>query len=217
MVAACARVSTRDASGAVAGFADATGRYLPLACTLNASRVLDVTRQLLDVSPDEFDALALRARPGADGLVFVPYLEGERTPNLPLATGTLHGLTPTSFRRENLARAAVEGLLCLMADCADVLRAQRVPVERVTLIGGGARSRAVRDLAPAILGIPVSTPPPAEYVATGAARQAAMILRSGRPGSSGADWPRWQVAPSMPRTAQPRTDLVARYRQAAHS
>ncbi|CUU54876.1 xylulokinase [Parafrankia irregularis] len=207
VVAAVSRVGTRDASGAVAGFADATGHHLPLACTLNASRVLDVTRRLLEVDHDTLDTLALRAEPGAGGLVFVPYLEGERTPNLPTATGSLHGLSLASTTRENLARASVEGLLCLMAECVDVMRAQNVDVGRVTMVGGGARSRAVRALAPAVLGVPVAIPSPGEYVADGAARQAAAVLLAGQP-----DWPAVDAATH---TAPPCPEIREKYRAAA--
>ena len=172
-------VSTRpvnDPSGLVAGFADATGAFLPLAVTLNGSRTLDAAARLLGVDHAELSALALAAAPGAGGLTLVPYLEGERTPNLPGATGSLLGMTMASTTRENLARAAVEGLLCGLADGLEALRAQGVPVERLQLIGGGARSEAVRRIAPAVLGTTVQVPQPGEYVADGAARQAAWVL-----------------------------------------
>ncbi|MDI5939926.1 FGGY family carbohydrate kinase, partial [Micromonospora sp. DH15] len=84
---------TADPTGTVAGFADVTGRYLPLVCTLNAARVLDAAATMLGVDLDTLSDLALSAPPGADGLVMVPYLEGERTPNRPSATGSVHGLT----------------------------------------------------------------------------------------------------------------------------
>ena len=155
VVSAVADVPARDPSGIVAGFADATGRFLPLVCTLNAARVLDATARLLGVDHDGLSDLALAAPAGADGLVLVPYLEGERTPNRPDATGALHGLTLTSSTPAHLARAAVEGLLCGLADGLDALREQGARVERVLLVGGGARSRAVRELAPAVLGCPV--------------------------------------------------------------
>jgi xylulokinase len=157
----------------VAGFADATGRFLPLVCTLNAARVLDATARLLGVDHTELSRLALSAPAGADGLVMVPYLEGERTPDRPDATGAIHGLTLTSASPAHVARAAIEGLLCGLADGLDALVAQGVRPERVLLIGGGARSEAVRRIAPAILGYPVVVPAPGEYVADGAARQAA--------------------------------------------
>lgn len=176
VVSAVADRATADPTGIVAGFADATGRFLPLVCTLNAARVLDATGRLLGVSLDELSRLALDAPPGADGLTLVPYLEGERTPNKPLATGALHGLTLHSSTPAHVARAAVEGLLCGLADGIDALRAQGAAVERAVLIGGGARSAALRRLAPSLLDVPVVVPDPGEYVADGAARQAAWVL-----------------------------------------
>ncbi|MEV4760655.1 xylulokinase [Micromonospora sp. NPDC049559] len=170
---------TADASGLVAGFADATGRFLPLVCTLNAARVLDAAAAMLRVDLDELARLALAAPAGADGLVLVPYLEGERTPNRPLATGAVHGLTLRTSTAAHLARAAVEGMLCALADGLDALVAQGVAVNRIILVGGGARSEAVRRIAPEIFGCPVLVPPPGEYVADGAARQAAWVALGG--------------------------------------
>ena len=165
-----------DLSGTVAGFADATGRFLPLVATLNAARVLDAVATMLRVDHEEFSRLALSTPPGADGLVVVPYLEGERTPDRPDATGAVHGLRLATATAAHLARAAVEGLLCSMADAIDALVAAGARVERVFLIGGGARSDAVQRIAPTVLGHPVLVPPPGEYVADGAARQAAWAL-----------------------------------------
>ncbi|MBO0980036.1 xylulokinase [Microbacterium sp. SD291] len=165
--------AVRDESGAVAGFADATGNFLPLVATLNAARVLDATATLLGVSLDGFSDLALEAAPGAGGLSLLPYFEGERTPNLPDATATLSGMTLASTTRANLARAAVEGMLRGLGAGLDALRALGIPLERALLIGGGAQSEAVRRIAPDVLGLPVEVPEIAEYVALGAARQAA--------------------------------------------
>lgn len=165
----------RDASGTVAGFADASGRFLPIVVTLNAARVLDAIAGVLDVDHAGLSRLALRAKPGADGLRLLPYFEGERTPDLPDATATLSGMTLASTTRENLARAAVEGMLAGLAAGLDALRAHGVPLERALLIGGGARSEAVRAIASVSLGLPVEVPEPAEYVALGAALQAARL------------------------------------------
>ncbi len=170
---------TADPSGAVAGFADATGRFLPLVCTLNAARVLDAACALLGVDHEELSRLALSAAPGSDGLALVPYLEGERTPNRPHATGALHGLRLASATRPNLARAAVEGMLCALADGIDAVTAQGASADRVILVGGGARSEAVRRIAPTVFGRPVAVPEPDEYVAAGAARQAAWVAVGG--------------------------------------
>jgi len=168
-----------DPTGIVAGFADATGQYLPLVCTLNAARVLTATAQLLGTDLAALDRLALAAEPGAGGLVLLPYLEGERTPNLPDAAGTLAGMRRTNMTPENLARAAVEGMLCGLADGLAALRDLGVEVRRVLLIGGAARSSAVRAVAPMVFGAEVVVPEPGQYVALGAARQAAWALAGG--------------------------------------
>ncbi|MFF1879863.1 xylulokinase [Pseudarthrobacter sp. NPDC058196] len=165
-----------DASGLVAGFADAAGNYLPLVCTLNATRVFDATAALLGVDLAEFNRLALSAEPGAGGLTLVPYFDGERTPNLPDATGTLHGITRTNYTPANLARAAVEGVVCSLADGLAALQDQGVAARRILLVGGGAQSGAVQDVAASLLGTRVTVPRPGEYVADGAARQAAAAL-----------------------------------------
>ena len=167
---------TIDPTGTVAGFADASGHFLPLVATLNAARVLDAVARLLGVDHDGLSELALAAQPGAGGLVLVPYFEGERTPNLPDATASVTGMTLRSTTRENLARAAVEGMLSGLGAGLDALRALGVPLQRALLIGGGAQSEAVRKIAPAVLGMPVEVPAPGEYVALGAARQAASVL-----------------------------------------
>jgi xylulokinase len=194
-----------DPSGTVAGFADATGRFLPLVCTLNAARVLDAAARMLGVDHERLSELALEAPPGAGGLTLVPYLEGERTPNRPQATGTLHGLRLANTTPACLARAAVEGLLCGLADGLDALAAEDVRVERVMLIGGGARSEALRRIAPAVLGHPVVVPPPSEYVADGAARQAAWVLAGGtRP-------PDWDRAGTTAHEADPTPAVRERY------
>lgn len=209
VVSAVAPDPVRDPSGLVTGFADATGRFLPMATTLNASRVLDATAALLGVDHAGLAELALAAAPGADGLTFVPYLDGERTPNLPDATGSLHGLTRGSMTRENLARAAVEGMLCGLAAGMRAVEDQGVAVRRVRLIGGGARSAAVQQIAPTLLGRPVEVPQPSEYVADGACRQAAWVLAgTARP-------PAWETGPVRTVCADPAPDVVARYRAVA--
>jgi xylulokinase len=208
VVSAVSLTPPHDVTGAVAGFADATGRHLPLVCTLNAAQVLDATARILGVDHAEFSRLALSAPPGADGLVLVPYLEGERTPNRPDATGALHGMRLSNTTAAHLARAAVEGLLCGLADALDALVAEGVTVERVILVGGGARSEALQAIAPQVLGRPVMVPPPGEYVADGAARQAAWV-------HSGAEEPPvWSRAGARVVTGEPTPAVRDRYAEA---
>ena len=174
-------VSARDVSGSVAGFADATGAFLPLVCTLNAARVLDAACAMLRVDHETLSELALAAPAGAGGLVVIPYFSGERTPNLPLATGGLLGMTLENSTPTHIARAAFEGVLCGLADALDALTANGAVISRISLVGGAAASRAVQQIAPSIFGVPVVVPPPGEYVADGAARQAAWVLNGELP------------------------------------
>ncbi|OCB32051.1 xylulose kinase [Mycobacterium malmoense] len=205
VVAAVTADPVRDDAGFVAGFADATGRYLPLVCTLNGARVLDAAAAMLGVDHHRLSELALAAPPGSAGLVLVPYLEGERTPNRPNASGALHGLRVATATPANLARAAVEGLLCALADGLAHLAALGVAARRILLIGGGAQSRALREIAPAVFGLPVLVPAAGQYVALGAARQAAWALSgSSRP-------PRWTAPPADEYTADPAPEVLGRY------
>ena len=198
---------TADPSGLVAGFADATGHFLPLACTLNASRVLDATARVLSVDLSELSRLALSVPAGAGGLSLIPYFEGERTPNLPDATGTLHGITLGNFTPGNLARAAVEGVACSLADGLKALTDLGVKAERIILVGGGARSEALQEVVAAVFGLPISVPEPSEYVADGMARQAGGVLLGALPG--------WAAGQSKTVTARPTPEVLERYRSVA--
>jgi xylulokinase len=199
--------ATSDAAGTVSGFASASGEYLPLIATLNAARILDATARLLDVDHDELGRLALEAPPGADGLVLVPYFEGERTPNLPDATATLSGMTLATTTRPHLARAAVEGMLCALADGLAAVQGQGVVAERLLLVGGAAQNPAVATIAAQVFGEKIVVPAPGEYVAAGAAVQAAWAATGSRP-----DWP-------IDVVAEPESDhrpvILAAYRAAA--
>ncbi len=206
----CAMVSDArpaDASGTVTGFADATGRFLPMTTTINAAKILDFGRALVGVDHDEFARLALASVPGAHGLTLLPYFDGERTPNRPDARATLHGLS-TASSREDVARACVEGLLCSLADGIAALEADsgRAP-ERIILIGGAAQSAAVRALAPAVFGRDVTLAPTGEYVALGAARQAAWAL------AGTAEPPTWSLEGFETLHAEPTPDVLDAYQQ----
>jgi xylulokinase len=178
---------TADATGAVAGFADATGRFLPLVCTLNATRVTEAIARLLGVDHTVVDQLALSAPPGAGGVVLVPYFDGERTPNRPDATGSLTGLR-SDVTPEQVARAAVEGVVCGLLEGLDALRAVGAPAGgRLLLVGGGARSHAYQRVLADLAARPVEVPS-GEQVAAGACVQAAAVLHQRPPDEVAEAW-----------------------------
>lgn len=201
---------TNDASGIIAGFADATGNYLPLACTLNAARVINAGASVLNVSLDQFAELALTAKPGSDGLVLLPFLDGERTPNLPNAKGSMHGLTRNNLTPANFARACIEGMLCSLAEASDVITnfGQGTKPNRVVLIGGAAASKAVQEIAATLFNVPVHIPPAAEYVADGAARQASWAL------SGSKNPPNWEIKGSVVKEVKYQESVRNAYREA---
>lgn len=186
VASAVSATAVADGSGVVTGFADASGGFLPMVTTMNAAGILDLQARWLGVDHGGLSDLALEASPGAGGVTVLPYYGGERTPNRPEAVGTWTGLTPATTRAD-LARAAYEALLCSLADAIDwLVDATGEQPRRVIMLGGATRSAALRALAPAVLGRPVTLPPSAEYVALGAARQAAWAL------SGDAEPPVWQ-------------------------
>ena len=199
--------STHDASGEVAGFADVTGRFLPLVCTLNAARILDAATQILGCTHDELGELALAAPAGAHGLTLLPYFEGERTPNRPDATGTLTGITLENSNRNDIARAYIEGMLCGLADAVDALVQLGVDVKRVLLVGGAAKNPAVAPIASALFGREVLLPPPGEYVADGGAKQAAWALLGGETP------PTWNLGNVEKFSSTPTPEVLRQYRE----
>ncbi|TDK25429.1 xylulose kinase [Arthrobacter crusticola] len=205
-VFAVAPAPVADASGVVAGFADAGGLFLPLVATLNAARVLSSVAGLLGVDHDGFAELAAGAEPGSGGVVLVPYFEGERTPNLPTAKASFHNLSIASSTRANLARAAVEGMLCGLADALDAVRNAGVTPRRLLLIGGAAQNPAVQQVAAQVFDLPVRVPAPGEYVARGAAVQAAWALSGSRPG--------WRMEAEEDREPDHRPLIRRQYRAA---
>jgi len=204
---AVSQTSTHDSSGVVAGFADLTGRFLPLVCTLNAARILDAAATILNCTHDELGALALSAEPGAHGLTLLPYFEGERTPNRPDATGVLAGITLENSKPADIARAYIEGMLCGLVDATQALVAQGVAVNRILLIGGAAKNPAIGEIASSLFGREVLIPPAGEYVANGAARQAAWALLGGQSA------PQWDLGEVKRVRARHTPEVVDRYRE----
>lgn len=205
VAAAVSPVPAYDMTASVTGFADCTGHWLPLACTINGSRICDAGCAALGVDYDGLAELAAQAKPGAGGITLIPYFDGERTPNRPDATAALHGMTLRNTTKANIARAFVEGLLCSQRDCLELVRGLGAEVRRALLIGGGAKSAAVRALAPAILGMDVELPETDEYVAIGAARQAAWVL------SGEAEPPAWPVRVEATLTGEATPQVYEQY------
>ncbi|CAB4563282.1 MAG: xylulokinase [Actinobacteria bacterium] len=201
---AVSQTPTHDSSGSVAGFADATGRFLPLVCTLNAARILDAACLMLGKTHDEIGQLALSAEPGAHGLTLLPYFEGERTPNRPNATGVLSGMNINNSNPADIARAMIEGMLSGLADAVDSLVALGVKVERILLIGGAAKNPAVPVIASSLFGREVLVPPIGEYVANGAAKQAAWALLG--------QMPQWDLGNVQHQTSAPTPGVMEKYR-----
>ncbi|MGV9341836.1 xylulokinase [Streptomyces sp. NPDC003688] len=196
-----------DQSGMITSLADATGMHLPVVTTLNAVRALRGTAELLGL-PDleSLSELAMKSTPGSHGLVLLPYLEGERTPDLPHTAGTLAGLRRESMKPEHLARASFEGMLCGLADALDVLRGRGVEVRRIFLLGQAAELPAVQAVAPALFGAQVVVPQPADYAALGAARQAAWALGAAQGTLDPRTPPAWQGAAAQ--VLEPGDDLA---------
>lgn len=167
-----------DPTGQVTGVADCTGGYLPLTCTLNSTKVTDWMAAMLGVDVQTLGTMALSAGTARDAQpVMAAFLDGERTPNLPDATGTLSGLT-TATTREQLARASFEGVLLGLVRAHDRIRQVGAAADGpVTVMGGGARSTAYRQILADLLSTPVTVRDAEESTARGAAIQAAAVLR----------------------------------------
>lgn len=173
--------ASKDESGIVAGFADASGQYLPLIATLNAARAIDSVREFLNLSWDDFSEAVLNSQPGASGLVMAPFFDGERTPNLPNSRASIAGISRGNLNRENLARSVVEGVVANLADGLDAIVQQTEDVKRILVVGGGAQNRATISVISENFSLPITLPEAGEYVALGAATQAAWALNGSRP------------------------------------
>ncbi len=195
-----------DYAGYVCSYADATGDHLPIVATLNAARNLQVGAEVLGCSHDELAALALSAQPGAEGLTVLPYFEGERTPDLPHARGAVLGASLRNFTRPNVARAIVEGTVASQVAMLDALAACGVRSRRLLVIGGAAKNPAVQRVLAELVDLPLGIPTPDEYVAKGAAMQAAAALTG--------SFPAWTVEVSAVPPASPEPQIVRQHHDA---
>ncbi len=160
-----------DPNGELAAFCSSSGGWLPLVCTMNVTVSTELTRDLLGLSLADFNQLASSAPPGAEGIVLLPYFNGERTPALPKAKAVFFGLTGTNYIASNLARASMEGATLGLRYGLDVLRQQGITPTEIRLVGGGARSPLWRQMVAEIFNCPVVCPGSSEAGAVGAAIQ----------------------------------------------
>ena len=169
-----------DPMGELAAFCSSSGGWLPLVCTMNVTVATELTRNLLELSTGRLNEMAEAAGPGSDGLLLLPYFNGERTPALPGATATLHGMNSTNYTPQNLCRAAMEGATFGLRYGLDVMRRLGLEPSEIRLVGGGAKSGLWRQIVADILGYPVLRPRAEEAGALGAAIQAMWCVTTDR-------------------------------------
>ena len=203
-----------DPSGCVAPFCSSSGGWLPLVCTMNATNVVTQTVQMLGKTVAEIDMALAETEPGAGGLTFLPFLNGERTPDLPQAQGTLTGISAVNFTSANLIRAAVEGVSFGVLEGLALILAGTAP-DRIRLIGGGARSAGWRQMLADATGATIEVPLQEEAGCLGAALQAMYLDErlQGTPETFAAIASRC-VHLDPAKTARPRPDALPLYNAA---
>jgi xylulokinase len=162
-----------DAQGEIAAFCDSTDRWLPLACTMNVTVATEQVRKMFGWTHDQFENQIARSEPGSGGLVFLPYLNGERTPNLPSGTAVFHGLTTENMKPAAMARAVMEGATLGLAYGLNRFRELGIEPTEIRLTGGGSKSYIWRQVCADIFGVPTVCLESAEGAALGAAIQGA--------------------------------------------
>ncbi|WP_395598650.1 xylulokinase [Pseudomonas sp. A1437] len=172
-VYAYADAPTVSAEASVATFCSSSGGWLPLICTMNLTNATGAIRELFDLDLDQFNTLGAQAPIGAEGVCMLPFLNGERVPALPHATGSLHGLTLDNLTQANLCRAAIEGTTFGLRYGLDLLRHNGLQSRNICLIGGGSKSAVWRQIVADIMDTPVICTEQSEAAALGAAIQAA--------------------------------------------
>ena len=134
----------------------------------------------------------------------ITHFDGERTPNKPNATGTFYGITHDNFTPANIARASIEGVMAGMRYAAEAIAKLNVPINRIILVGGAARNEAVQEVATSFFDYEIAVPEPGEYVALGAARQAAWALTG--------ELPNWNIGDTKVIESKPTPDVFKRYK-----
>src|SRR5580658_3386861 len=169
---ACSERPVIDRDGEIAAFCDSTNRWLPLLCTMNVTVATEMVRTDFDMTHEQFDAEAAKAPAGSDGLLLLPYLEGERTPNVPHGTGVWFGANQKTFTAAHFARAAMEGVTLGMNYGLRRLRQLGVKPRQIRVTGGGAKSKLWRQIMADVFDAEVVTVKVSEGAAYGAALQA---------------------------------------------
>jgi xylulokinase len=165
-----------DPKNGLSGFNSSTGGYLPLLCTMNCTVATEETRRIFNLDVKNLDALAAKSTPGAHGVVFLPFFNGERTPNLPNGRASILGITATNFSQENIARAALESAIYGMRCGLEAFTALGFKAREIRITGGGSKSPLWRQMAADIMNIPVKRPENSEAAAMGGAIQALWCL-----------------------------------------
>jgi len=203
-----------DARGGWAAFCSSTGGWLPLVCTMNCTVATDNVARAFGFAARDGDAVMAGTRPGADGLGMLPFFNGERTPDLPRARASFHGMASDNFTRGNAYRAAMEGATFALRNGFDALCSAGLGFSSIRLTGGGSRSAAWRQMVADAFGLPVEVPAQSEGAAFGAALQALWAITTS---GSQADLERLvheyvQMEPGL--GAQPDALAGAAYREA---
>ncbi len=165
-----------DPKGNLAAFCSSNGGYLPLLCTMNCTVATEQMRKLFDYGVKEFDEIASKAPAGSEGIVTLPFFNGERTPNLPKGKGCIVGMDMTNTKKENIFRSSMESAIFGLRKGLDTFRDLGFKVKEIRLIGGGAKSALWRQIASDILNLPVVVPKESESAALGAAVQALWVF-----------------------------------------
>ncbi|GHU97487.1 xylulokinase [Spirochaetia bacterium] len=169
-----------DPTGNLAAFCSSTNGWLPLLCTMNCTVASEEFRALFGLDVKSFDAEAAKAPIGADGLVVLPFFNGERTPNLPNGRASINGITAANFNRQNLARAALEAAIFGMRIGLEGFNELGYKAREIRLIGGGAKSPLWQSIAANVMNLPVRIPAGDEAAAMGGAIQALWCLEGSK-------------------------------------
>ncbi len=201
-----------DPRGEIAGFCDSTDAWLPLLCTMNVTVATEAVRNLFGWPVSQLDAAVESVPAGADGLLFLPYLQGERTPNLPEGCGVFHGLNLRNMKPAHMARAVMEGVTLGLAYGLERMKELGIRPAEIRLTGGGSKSAVWRRICANIFNCPVVTLIEAEGAALGAAIQALAAVQTSK---SIAGWAADIVRISPAERVEPDKQLASDYAAAA--